>query len=126
MAADERPASRLDAAGAQKKDGRPGREVGGRLTLPDQEGESSGNELVDTLRVQRRAALDRLNRLTSELHERLRQARALRDEAVELGASELALELDELARRLRLGESADRVGRLLNAFAARLDNILAE
>src|SRR5512132_758723 len=39
MASGERLARRLDAAHAQKKDGRPGREVGGRLSLPDQEGE---------------------------------------------------------------------------------------
>src|SRR5688572_9566283 len=116
MASAERPARRLDAAHGQKsfgtkKDGRPGREVGGRLRYLIRRGEASGNELVDTLRVQRGAVLDRLDGLTRELHEGLGQTRALRDEAVELRTSELALQLDELAGGLRLGESADGIGR---------------
>ncbi len=130
MASGERLASRVDAAVPKmlgtKKDGRPGREVGGRLHYLIRRGEASGNELVDTLRVQRGAALDRLDGLTRELHEGLGQTRALRDEAVELRTSELGLQLDELGRRLRLGESANRVSGLLDAFTAGLDDVLAD
>ena len=56
----------------------------------------------------------------------LGQTRALSDHAVERRTGELALQLDELGRRLGFGESANRVSGLLDAFTAGLDDVLAD
>src|SRR6185369_7631634 len=52
--------------------------------------------------------------------------RGLGDRAVERGASELALQLQVLGRRLGFGERTDRVRCLLDALAAGGDNVLAD
>ena len=86
----------------------------------------SGNEGVEALGIGRGAIRNRLERLAGELHQRFGQARALGDRTVERGTSEFALQLQILGRRLRLGERADRVRRLLDAIAAGGRDVLAD
>ena len=86
----------------------------------------SGNDVVEALHVGAGAVRQRLERFAGELHQRFGQVRAVLDHAVEGASSEIALQLQELGRALRLGERADRVGRLLERVAALGDDALAD
>ena len=107
MAGAQRPARRLRATVPKKKAA--ALRWGAAAALPEQEGRGSGNESVEALGVGRGAVRQRLERFAGELDHRFGQLRAFGDHAVERGAGQLALELEELGRRLGFGERADRV-----------------
>src|SRR5687768_8055045 len=90
------------------------------------EGERSGNQSVDALGIEAGAGLQRLGRFTGELDDALGQLRRLGDEAIELGAGQLRLDLEELGRRLRLGQGLHGVRSLFDALTARRDHVLAK
>ena len=89
-------------------------------------GGSSGSDVVETLSSQAGAVRKRLNRFTGELDELLGQLRALRNGAVERSADQLALQLEELGRRLDVGEGLHSGRSLFDALTAVGQDVLTD
>src|SRR5512139_832367 len=86
----------------------------------------SGDGVLHLLGSDRVAARKRLEDLAGELEHRLAELRAFGDDAVELALRKLALEAEEIARRLHVGEAAKHARRFLEALAAVVGGLLGE
>src|SRR4051812_21924247 len=106
---------------------RKGRPSAWRTALPLFLAESLGRDGgLHLLRRNRVTAGEGLGAVTGELDHGLGETRGLADEAVELRAGELALQAEEVGRRLHLGEGLEGGGSLLEALAAILGHFLAD